>query len=80
MTVARREIVSDQIEGVYHCMARCVRRAFLCGEDAYTQQNFDHRKEWVCERLKMLCGAFGIEVYAYQRVEKGDRHRCVDLY
>lgn len=28
---ARREIVDETEAGVYHCIARCVRRAFLCG-------------------------------------------------
>ncbi|MHC4886982.1 MAG: transposase [Planctomycetota bacterium] len=40
MTVARREIVFDSVEGVYHCVNRCVRRAFLCGDDRYTAQIF----------------------------------------
>ncbi len=46
-------------------MARCVRRAFLCGEDAYTGKNFDHRKLWVRNRLKTLSQAFGLDVFAY---------------
>ncbi|HEX5446608.1 MAG TPA: hypothetical protein VFW87_22510 [Pirellulales bacterium] len=33
---ARRPIVDESIVGVYHCVARCVRRAFLCGVDRYT--------------------------------------------
>lgn len=65
MTVARREIVEEGVQGVYHCMARCVRRAFLCGQDAYTGRDFEHRKSWVQNRLQTLAGCFGIEVYAY---------------
>lgn len=49
---ARREIVHEDEVGVYHCVARCVRRAFLCGDDPLTQQNFDHRKTWIRQRLE----------------------------
>jgi len=65
MTIARRDIVIDSIEGVYHCISRCVRRAFLCGDDPYTGQNFDHRKGWVQWRLKKLAGIFCIDVGGY---------------
>jgi hypothetical protein len=31
MTIPRNEVVSDGQAGVYHCITRCVRLAFLCG-------------------------------------------------
>ena len=65
MTVARSEVVSPGSEGVFHCISRCVRRAFLCGKDPYDGQSYEHRREWIRERLKVLASAFGIEVCAY---------------
>jgi REP element-mobilizing transposase RayT len=62
---ARRDIVSDDQVGVYHCIARCVRRAFLCGVDPYTGRDYNHRKQWVIERLRQLAGVFGVEVCGY---------------
>ena len=38
-TYARGQIVVEDMVGVYHCIARCVRRAFLCGIDPYTGQD-----------------------------------------
>lgn len=53
---ARREIVVLSEVGIYHCFTRCVRRAFLCGQDPLTGQNFDYRKSWIRERLEELAG------------------------
>ena len=32
---------------VFHTIQRCVRRAFLCGEDAVSGKSYDHRKQWI---------------------------------
>lgn len=66
MTMARRDIVGEEgARGVFHCIVRCVRRSFLCGNDAYSGRNYDHRKEWIRERLSLLSAAFGVEVLTY---------------
>jgi REP element-mobilizing transposase RayT len=64
-TYARGQIVVEDEVGVYHCIARCVRRAFLCGVDPYTGKDYSHRKEWILDRVRELAGLFAIEVCGY---------------
>ena len=42
---ARKKIVCEGEVEVFHACTRCVRRAFLCGEDPLTGNNYDHRKD-----------------------------------
>ena len=49
----------------YHCISRCVRRAFLCGTDRLSGQSFDHRKTWLVELLAELTSIFAVELCAY---------------
>ena len=65
MTKARQEQVSLEDTPYYHCVVRCVRRAFLCGDDYSTGKNYDHRKKWMVDRLKQLSSIFAIDICAY---------------
>lgn len=65
MTIARRSQVSLDATPYYHCIARCVRRAFLLGEDHYSGQNFNHRRQWLVDRLKHQAAIFSIDICAY---------------
>ena len=65
MTYPRLHMVDPQIAGFFHCISRCVRRALLCGEDAYSGRSYEHRKAWVEERLLALAECFAVGLYAY---------------
>ena len=65
MPTSRANQVDLSVTPYYHCMVRCVRRAFLCGKDSYTGQNFEHRRDWVRERLRFLSSVFAIDICAY---------------
>jgi REP element-mobilizing transposase RayT len=61
----RKFVVEESEVGVYHCINRCVRRAFLCGTDPLTGNCFDHRRQWIQGRLEMLAGCFAIDVLGF---------------
>jgi REP element-mobilizing transposase RayT len=65
MPIARKHQISLSDTPFYHCISRCVRRAFLCGEDGYTGKSYEHRKQWVADKLSQLAHVFAIDVCSY---------------
>ncbi len=65
MPKPRRQLVDLAVTPFYHCISRVVRRAFLCGSDPLTRQNFDHRRRWIADRMKKLVEIFAIDVCSY---------------
>ncbi|MFV2073835.1 MAG: transposase [Thermoanaerobaculales bacterium] len=59
MTVARSQLVDLDVTSYYHCISRCVRKAFLCGEGN------EHRKGWIEDRLEELAGIFAVSVCGF---------------
>ncbi|MCT8987496.1 transposase [Shewanella phaeophyticola] len=65
MARLRQTIVSLEDTPYYHCCSRVVRKAFLCGIDHVTGENFEHRREWVDSRILELATIFAIDICAY---------------
>ena len=65
MPEPRYRQVSIEATPYYHCISRCVRRAFLCGSDPLTGFNFEHRRQWIVDRIKQVCSVFAVDLCAY---------------
>jgi len=65
MTRARRNLIDLTSSSYYHVISRCIRRSYLCGDDSYSGQNFDHRRIWIQDRIKHLSTVFSIKIAAY---------------
>ena len=65
MTSARRQLIDANATPFYHVINRCVRRAFLCGEDKLTGRSYEHRRGWIVDKIKTLSAIFCIDICAY---------------
>jgi len=65
MTQSRQSQISLSDTPYYHCISRCVRSAYLCGEDKYTEKSFELRRQWIVERMYFLASVFNIDICAY---------------
>ena len=63
--LARREMIDPSEIQICHTISRCVRRAFLCGDDPISGESFEHRRQWIRDRLEFLASVFGIDCLTY---------------
>ena len=85
MTIPRRQQVSLEATPFYHCVSRCVRRAFLCGADCFTGRSYEHRRGMIQNEAIRLASIFHIDIAAmaimsnhYHLVLHVDKKRNVD--
>jgi hypothetical protein len=65
MARARESLIDLDATPYYHCIDRCIRRSFLCGDDIYSGNNFDHRRTCLVDIIKLLGSVFLIDIAAY---------------
>ncbi len=65
MTRPRKQLVSTTDTPYYHCISRCVRRAYLCGKDTITGQSYEHRRQWLENRIRLLSTLFAVDICSY---------------
>ncbi len=61
----RAELFDPNEVCIVHCVQRCVRRAFLAGEDPVSGKNYEFLREWIRERLECIASIFGVDVLTY---------------
>ena len=57
--------ISLEATPYYHCVSRCVRRAFLCGSDQASGNSYEHRRHWIEDKLLELADIFALNIAAY---------------
>ena len=65
MPLPRYKQINLDITPFYHCTSRCVRQSYLCGIDEKTGKNYEHRRQWVVNRLHELSLVFAVDLCAY---------------
>jgi hypothetical protein len=65
MTLPRNQLIAVEDTPYYHLVSRCVRRTFLCGVDHQSGRSYEHRRQWIEERIRILASIFSIEICSY---------------
>ncbi|GAK84573.1 mobile element protein [Vibrio ponticus] len=65
MTTARNQQIAVDVTPYYHCVSRCVRRSYLCGIDPLTEQSYEHRREWIKQKIYALSQVYCIDICAH---------------
>ena len=61
----RKTQIAVEATPYYHCVSRCVRRAFLCGKDKYSGRSYEHRRTLIESELLRLTQIFYLDLSAY---------------
>ncbi len=65
MTQPRQTLISIADTPYYHIVSRCVRRSYLCGVDHTSGKSYEHRRQWIVDRIRLLSSLFAIDICSY---------------
>ncbi|WP_394168371.1 transposase [Saccharospirillum alexandrii] len=65
MPRSRKSQIALEATPYYHCTSRCVRRAFLCGRDEHSGNDYEHRRGWIEQRMLQLAEVYALDICAY---------------
>ena len=65
MSRPRKQLISIDDTPYYHITSRCVRRSFLCGVDQHTGESYEHRRQWIVDRIRILSSVFAVDICSY---------------
>ncbi len=65
MPKPRKLLISLAATPYYHCVSRCVRRTYLCGFDHHTNTDYEHRRQWIEDRIHFLAKHFAVDMAAF---------------
>ena len=64
MARPRKDFVYLDTTPYYHCVSRCVRKAYLCGSNQ-SGRSYEHRRGWIEKKCLKLASLFSIDICAY---------------
>ena len=65
MTRPRKALIAVEDTPYYIITSRCVRRTYLCGKDKSTGKSYEHRRQWIEDRIRILASIYALDVCSY---------------
>jgi len=65
MATPRHRLIDPDYPMHYHIVSRCVRKSWLCGVDRLARKDYEHRKDWLEQRMLHLAQHFSVAIDAF---------------
>jgi hypothetical protein len=68
MTMARSQLVDVSVTRWYHCITRCVRRAFLLGEEPHNRKKWIENRTLLAKHHRVSCDSASLQLVLNSRL------------